>query len=209
MKNIYIPSFLFIFLASTTLAGTVNLPKTGQTNCYDTLGTEISCAGTGQDGEIQAGVAWPEPRFTDNGDDTMTDNLTGLMWTKNANFPNGTKAWEAALSYCNNLNLRGYSDWRLPNVNELESLVNSAERDPSAWLNSQGFTNVQADYYWSSTTNANDTAYAWIVAMWSGSVGTVVKSSYNGCVWPVRAGQGGSFDNSVISLPKTGKTQNE
>lgn len=47
-------------------------------------GTEIPWAGTGQDVELQHGVTWPNPRFTYNGDDTVTDNLTGLMWTKDA-----------------------------------------------------------------------------------------------------------------------------
>ena len=79
MKKIYVLSLLFLFLNSTAFAGTINLPKTGQTKCYETIGVEIPCAGTGQDGEIQAGVTWPEPRFTDHGDGTVTDNLTGLM----------------------------------------------------------------------------------------------------------------------------------
>jgi len=82
---------MLVLITAVVSAGTVNLPRTGQTKCYDTYGTEISCAGTGQDGEIQAGVAWPEPRFTDNGDGTMTDTLTGLMWTKDANLPGGTR----------------------------------------------------------------------------------------------------------------------
>ena len=60
-------------------------PKTGQTLCYDSLGAVVPCAGTGQDGEIKAGVAWPSPRFTDNSNGTVTDNLTGLIWLKNAN----------------------------------------------------------------------------------------------------------------------------
>ena len=64
------------------MACTVHLPRTGQTTCWDNSGNQIPCAGTGQDGEIKAGEPWPEPRFTDNGDETMTDNLTGLMWTK-------------------------------------------------------------------------------------------------------------------------------
>jgi len=51
-------------ISSTVLAGTIELPQTGQTKCYDTAGAVIDCAGTGQDGEIRAGVAWPEPRFT-------------------------------------------------------------------------------------------------------------------------------------------------
>ena len=66
--------------AQAARAATVQLPRTGQKLCYDTAGAVIDCAGTGQDGEIQAGVAWPDPRFTDNGDGTVTDNVTGLMW---------------------------------------------------------------------------------------------------------------------------------
>ncbi len=59
--------------------------KTGQTKCYDTRGGEIVCSGTGQDGEFQKGVAWPNPRFTDNNNGTVKDNLTGLVWLKDAN----------------------------------------------------------------------------------------------------------------------------
>ena len=53
---------------------------TGQTGCWDAGGTPRDCTGTGEDGEHQAGVEWPTPRFTDNGDGTVTDNLTGLDW---------------------------------------------------------------------------------------------------------------------------------
>jgi len=101
MKKIAGLSLIIIFLSSFAFAGTVNLPKTGQTKCYDEYGAEISCAGTGQDGDIQAGVAWPEPRFADNGDNAMTDNLTGLMWSKDANLPEGEMTWLAALDFCN------------------------------------------------------------------------------------------------------------
>ena len=68
-----------------SLVSVISLPKTGQTTCWDTIGNVIPCPGTGQDGEIQAGVAWPSPRFNDNGNGTVTDKLTGLMWTQNAN----------------------------------------------------------------------------------------------------------------------------
>ena len=82
MKKSLVLLLLLVFLTSFAFAGTVNLPKTGQTKCYDTSGNEIDCAGTGQDGEIQAGVEWPEPRFADYGNGTVMDNLTGLMWAK-------------------------------------------------------------------------------------------------------------------------------
>ena len=205
VKKSLILSLIIIFLTSFAFAGTVNLPKTGQTKCYDSAGLEIPCAGTGQDGEIQAGVAWPEPIFTDNGDGTMTDNLTGLMWTKNGNLPNGTKTWEQALDYCNNLTLAGYSDWRLPNVNELESLVNANEANIANWLNAQVFTDVQADYYWSSTTNAGFEKSAWSIYMQDGQVYSYKKSNKN-YVWSVRAGQSGNPDPSYpANIWRTGQ----
>ena len=61
--------------------GLCRLPKTGQTGCWDHAGDPIDCAGTGQDGEHQAGISL-RPRFTDHGDGTVTDNLTGLIWMK-------------------------------------------------------------------------------------------------------------------------------
>jgi len=201
---------LMVLMAGITFAGTIELPQTGQTKCYDESGTGIACTGTGQDGETLAGVEWPDPRFTVSGD-VVTDNLTGLMWTKDANLPNGTRTWQGSLDYVASLNAShylGYTDWRLPNVNELESLVNANEEDTAAWLNTQGFTNVQADYYWSSTTCADAPGYAWIIDMWNGNVDGNVKSSYYSYyVWPVRGGQTGPLDHSVICLPKTGQTK--
>jgi hypothetical protein len=119
------------------------IPKTGQTLCFDWTGNQqIDCAGTGQDGEYQAGVVWPSPRFSitycdisgpcavqssdcdgNSATDIVTDNLTGLVWTRDANLPNSTKTWDQSLYYADNLNLCGYSDWRLPNVRELPSLI--------------------------------------------------------------------------------------
>ena len=202
MKKIAVLSLLLIFISSLSFAGTVNLPRTGQTKCYDSAGTEIPCAGTGQDGDIQAGVKWPSPRFTVNGD-CVTDNLTGLMWTKDANLPGGTQTWQEALDFCNNLTLGGYSNWRLPNVNELESLVNAGEADDVAWLNSQGFTNMQDWSYWFSTTRAINYTEAWSVGMW-GSVWNDDKYCDCNYVWPVRGGQDNS---SPAQLWKTGQTK--
>jgi len=223
MKKIYVLSLMFIFLTSLSFAGTIDLPRTGQTKCYDTSGVEIPCAGTGQDGDIQAGVEWPSPRFTVNEDTTIKDNLTGLLWAPDGNIMptrdpgwdtdatvnDGAVTWQHALDYVAKLNAEnylGHSDWRLPNVNELESLINASyELDIATWLNTQGFINVQGSNYWSSTTYAYHTDYAWVVGMWGGYVGDDNKSSVHGFVWPVRAGQSGAFDNSVISLPKTGQ----
>ncbi|MBI5192612.1 MAG: DUF1566 domain-containing protein, partial [Nitrospirae bacterium] len=202
--------FLSIFISSNAFA--IDLPKTGQTTCYDSAGAVIpSCAGTGQDGEIQAGVTWPIPRFTDNLDGTVTDNLTGLIWAQDANAPgpvacspSTTKTWQGALDYVACLNTNsylGYTDWRLPNVLELQSLVNTEQSNSATWLNSQGFSNVQSYNYWSSTSYARYLYSAWDVGMWGGDMGFNSKSFDGFYVWPVR-----SFGSSVIQLPKTGQT---
>ncbi|MBI5376806.1 MAG: DUF1566 domain-containing protein [Candidatus Schekmanbacteria bacterium] len=185
----------------------ISLPQTGQSKCYETFGAEIACTGTGQDGDIQAGVAWPNPRFTDNVDETVTDNLTGLMWTKDGNLPNGYKKWQEALDYIaslNSSNYLGFNDWRLPNANELKSIANADEPDSTTWLNTQGFNNVQASSYWSSSTWASYTYFAWRVDLRGGVVWDGNKGGYN-YVWPVRSVQSGLFVPSVISCsPKSG-----
>ena len=182
-------AFFAVFSCTVfAFAGTIQLPQTGQTVCWDEYGSVIPCTGTGQDGELQMGVPWPSPRFYDNGNGTVTDSLTGLMWTKNANLPGSTMTWSQAVDYCNNLIQGGYTDWRLPNINELESLINDDEPYFAVWLNSQGFSNVQSRY-WSSTTRAYDPSYAWVVIMFDGEVNYSKKSSYYYYAWPVRAGQ--------------------
>jgi uncharacterized repeat protein (TIGR01451 family) len=150
--------FLLLSIPLSARAGTVSLPQTGQTQCFDTDGAVIPCAGTGQDGEIRAGVPWPNPRFTNNGDGTITDNLTGLIWDQNAG---GTyySNWQDALDTVKNRNAtkyKGFSDWRLPNVNELESLFMNypAGQAPHVYLASQGFSGVYDMGYWTSTTTA-------------------------------------------------------
>ncbi|MBI5376383.1 MAG: DUF1566 domain-containing protein [Candidatus Schekmanbacteria bacterium] len=183
----------FICLSISEAGGTIELPQTGQTTSY----------ATGDDGDIQTGTAWPSPRFTDNGNETITDNLTGLMWTKDANLSD-IATWQGALDYVASLNSSsylGFNDWRLPNVNELKSLVNANESSVSAWLTAQGFNNIQPSYYWTSTTYSYDTYNRWYVHMLTGLVGSSGKGNFYD-IWPVRSGSG----SSTISLPQTGQT---
>lgn len=197
MKLIVFNFLIIIIMAITTdiyAAPPAKISATGQTSCYDTAGTAISCAGTGQDGEIRAGVAWPVTRFTDNANGTVTDNLTGLIWLKNANCF-GTQIWTAALSSANSLATGqcGLTDnsiagqWRLPNVNELESLVDEQHSQPALPVG-HPFAGVQSSTYWSSSSDANYTYYAWIVYMGIGNLSYDGKT-YSHYVWPVRAGQ--------------------
>lgn len=167
-----------------TAQGAVSLPATGQTASY----------AAGDDGDLQTGVVWPNPRFTTVGDGTMADNLTGLRWTVNANAPGPSacspgayKQWQAALDYVACLNTNGYlghADWRLPNVNEIHSLWYQKGTNPNVWLAAQGFTNVQGTSYWSSTTYAYDSANAWYVKI-TGPLG-FDKKTLRLYVWPVR-----------------------
>lgn len=161
--------------------GTIELPKTGQTECYDSAGAVIACANTGQDGDLQKGVAWPNPRFTNLdgttplSDNVVKDQLTGLIWTKEISpagpvFCTYDKTWQSALDYVqclNNNNFLGYNDWRMPNILELGSLNDySKAPDSGGKLLPTGVFLNEPTYLFQSTT-------------------------YNGAegVWPVRGGQ--------------------
>ena len=193
MRNLHL-----IFVLATSLlplataqAAPADLPETGQTTCTDAVGATISCVGTGQDGDHLAGVAWPSPRFVvgtgvGTTDQCVTDTLTGLMWMRAPD--SGARTWAHALTFTNGLTLCGFSDWRLPNVNEIESLAHSEAANQANFLNDVGFTGVQAADYWSSSSYAGRPARAWIVSMFAGNVYANDKTNSN-YVWPVRAGQ--------------------
>ena len=195
---------------------TVAVPKTGAGD-LDTYTLE-----TDEDGHsnMQKGVAWPSPRFSDNGDGTVTDNMTGLMWLQDANFANtaghdpdskgeGKMLWASALGFVSKLNSGdfdgtdsgkcSYTDWRLPNVRELHSLIHFGYSNPALsndagtgqWTTGadSAFSNVQSISYWTNTTYAGYTAYAWYVSLIGGFVLGGDKSFNDYHVWPVRAGQ--------------------
>jgi hypothetical protein len=193
MRNLHLILALATSLLpfATAQAAPADLPNTGQTTCTDTAGTVIACANTGQDGDLKAGVAWPNPRFSvDDTGNCMTDNLTNLMWIRS---PDSTpRTWQQALDFANSLELCGSADWRMPNINELESLVNSEAANQASSLNSQGFSGVQADSYWSSSIYAgfgsSSLPSAWVVTMASGGLGPIPRS-VSGFVLPVRARQ--------------------
>ena len=99
----------------------------------------------------------PAIHFKDNGDGTITDNYTGLIWQKiqNANI----LTWEDALMYASNLTLAGKSDWRVPNIREIQSLNDEKLVLPS--FNKIFFPNIQSGNYWSSTSQVNTPTRAW------------------------------------------------
>jgi hypothetical protein len=133
--------------------------------------------------------------FIDNKNGTITDTRTGLMWQQDGK-ASGELNWQNAMNYCKNLRLAGYSDWRAPTINELKKLFNitvgdgetGSERNRAAYLNNNGFKNVQLAYYWSASTYATNTSYAWNVSMSYGLVYFTLKPDYS-YVIAVRSGR--------------------
>lgn len=105
-------------------------------------------------------------RYTNNLNGTITDNVTGLMWQQSDD--DITRTWEQAISYCEALSLGGHSDWRLPNVKELQSIIAYGYYSPS--INTTAFPWTKAYFYWSSTTAAFYTSRAWYVFFENGTV---------------------------------------
>ena len=186
----------------TILTDPAPVAKTGQTTSY----------ATGDDGNLEKGVTWPSPRFTDNSNGTVTDNLTGLIWLKNGNVPAATRTWTQALSDVAQLNTDGtmngnsagdtsgsggshQTDWRLPNVKEFLSLIDWPYYDPALsnaagtaqWTSGDAFMVPPSGGFWSSTTHALSTGNAWMVYLGNGDVEYRGKTS-SLYVWPVRGG---------------------
>jgi hypothetical protein len=150
-------------------------------------------------------VASPNPRFTDNSNGTITDNLTELIWLQNANVT-GARKWADALADVENLNRDGtmngtfagdksnggshQKDWRLPDRNELASLTDYKNNNPALPSDySNFFSGVQSDSYWSSETLKGGIAYAWIVTLSDYGVMDTASKTDLCYVWPVRTGK--------------------
>ncbi|MDD2468580.1 MAG: DUF1566 domain-containing protein [Desulfobulbus sp.] len=173
---------------------------TGQTRCYDAIGREIDCQGSGQDAEFLRGAPWPLPRFETQGA-VAVDHATGLSWTIDANIGVFPCTWREAFAQIAELNQQqygGYGDWRLPNRNELRSLVSYQAKNP-ALPDGRPFVNVFLGWYWSSTTAAIHPGYAWSVHL-EGARMFYGRKNQECLVWPVR-GTGNGL------LPSTGQQQ--
>ena len=210
MKHIFASLFIFTLLTSpfTLQSHAFQLPDTGQTKCYDPTGSttnEIPCAGTGQDGAYSINPM----SFTDNGNGTVSDNNTGLIWQKcsvgqnndascsgtavNYNWYQASGTYDATYNsstqnVCGALNLGGSSSWRLPSKKELMSIVDYSIPYPGPTILQPRFPNTIASYYWSSTTFAGYPYFAWGVGFDDGCVSGDGKGG-SFCVRCVRGGQ--------------------
>jgi hypothetical protein len=126
----------------------------------------------------------PEPFSAE----TVCDPGTGLIWTRNADLRGSQSDWQGALNTVRQLNATracGFSDWRLPNVRELESLVDLSRHAP-AINGCRHFFNIR-DGYWSSTTSVYDPSYAWVLYTEDGNVGVGYKERPTFYAWAVRS----------------------
>ena len=166
---------------------------TGQTQCWNSSGTLVACAGTGHDGELQTGLA---RAYTDNGDGTISDERTGLTWEKLADDgsihdKDTLYTWSDALAVkvagLNTMAFAGHNDWRLPNVNELQSIVSYGASSPAV---GPVFNTACApactvltcsctrfDLHWTSTSYQNFTQYAWFVHFADGDLNSNFKTT--------------------------------
>jgi len=109
----------------------------------------------------------------------VLDRLTGLLWQVPALNGNGTTTWQAALDQVKELNRRralGYVDWRLPNVRELDSLIDPDSHSPAIYPDNPLAAEL-GDGYWSSTTSVYNAAYGWVIYMQNGEVGVGYKAN--------------------------------
>lgn len=193
---------------AATLAGTPpppclasQFPATGQTTAY-TADKNDGIAGSvavPDDGTVQAGATLS---YTDNGDGTVTDNNTGLMWEKKSDDGSlhdkdnafyrwsGNGSQETIWDWLDDVNAEGgtgyagHNDWRIPNRQELESIVDVGRYNPSI---DPVFGPAVAADYWSSTSYAAPPFGAWGVYFYGGNVYAGDKSS-PGCIRAVRGG---------------------
>ncbi len=142
--------------------------------------------------------------FRDNGDGTITDTRTGLMWEIKTDDggprdKDNACTWEEALAYCENLALAGHDDWRLPNRNELQSIMDYSRYGPSV---DPAFPLIRPSSNWSSNTNAANPTSAWIVNFYNGDVSTIGKQNES-YVHAVRGGQCRIVPTTTTTLPST------
>ena len=142
------------------------------------------------------GTPIPGPVLVDHGDGTLADTTTGLMWHKDT--APGRYIWQEALAYCEALDLADYTDWRLPNRNELQSLVDYSWFNPA--IDPALAPNTVSSDYWSSTTFASPGGFAWPVHFGAGSL-YYGLFKFVGCyVRCVRAGQTNSLGSLQVFI---------
>lgn len=136
----------------------LKLPDTGQSKSFTNT--------PGEDSDYLIN----SPFYIDNGDGTITDTVTGLMWQKT---DYGDLTIENASIYVDTMTLGGYTDWRLPSAHEAFTIMNLDVTNPA--LNKTYFTPSLAEYWWSSTKQYNDASKIWVTNA-GGGIGNHLKT---------------------------------
>jgi hypothetical protein len=133
-------------------------------------GANLNWAGWPMPNDIyDVGQGAPNPMaYASNGDGTVTDLVTGLMWQQSA--PPLTYNWSDAVAYCPRQSIAGHNDWRLPTEIELVSLIDGYPRAPDPAINPDAFPQTPVDFFWSSTPLAGAPGVAWFVLFQDGTV---------------------------------------
>jgi hypothetical protein len=153
-------------LVRTGLAPAEQVPDTGQNKpCDDARGKSSSQWGASSSAQ-DAPSRVLQQAYTDNGNGTVTDCNTGLIWQRGDEQNETSRNWREALDYCAGLELAGHRDWRLPTIEELRTLVDPGKSDPT--INTRYFPDCYSYHYWSSSTSATNPDDAWLVAFYFG-----------------------------------------
>ncbi|VAY88365.1 hypothetical protein MNB_ARC-1_976 [hydrothermal vent metagenome] len=113
--------------------------------------------------------------------EVVVDTSTNLMWQDNNDTNTTTKEWNDAIDYCEALDFAGYSDWHLPNFNELYGLVDKSKYNPATSSVFQNTASRKDDYYWSSTLLEDHfpASNAWIIGFLDGTDDSNGKTADN------------------------------
>jgi hypothetical protein len=158
------------------------LSETGATQCFDAQGRIIACNGGRQDASLAMGISWPRSRFVSLQTGVL-DSLTGLIWYNGNSLAGRPVCWSEALAVVCAYAEKTQFPWRLPTINELESLVDSSTHSP-ALPSAHPFVDIQ-EAYWSSTTSSFETAWSYVLYLNKGAVGVGYKKNRDFACWPV------------------------
>ena len=157
------------------------LPRTGE-QAAESPDHDPCTVLAGQDGCVKAGIPWPEPRFYQRGPDVL-DALTGLVWHRGDVFADQPLSWSDGLAAVRSLAEQTGQPWRMPTINELESLVDASQHSPA--LPGNHPFSVHAEGYWSSSTSGFEKDWAYVLYLDKGAVGVGYKRNRDFFLWPV------------------------
>ena len=187
------------YVSSTVNAGDTISAQAIDFNGETTIGVSTSKQYGVDNVRCVRGAQLTEANLTKGTNDIVTDNVSGLMWQDNLAAKTTNVLFEAAIENCKNLELGGYKDWRLPNVNEMNLIMDDTKSSPAI---SSKFQN-SATYYWTSTTVHSNSNYAVVANFGVAQIYSPSKPYNSYDVRCVRGGEVIETNTTVSVIPKT------